>query len=334
MLAVTPPFTWRLHHGDCLNIMPTLQPGSVDLILCDPPYGTIKGAALESWNATTTQWDDAIDPAILFAACERVLRVNGALILFAQEPYTSRLITNAHNNLPFSYRLVWKKEHFGVGLNARKAPVSYFEDVLVFSKIARYDPKLDHPLREYARRVTTFAGVTATQVDKALGNKRAQHFLTHNGIQFSLPTRDTYNQLIDVYNLTALPGFLTYEEMKSIHNNWRQTRQLPPRVFNLPPGRGHKSNILEYARDREKYHPTQKPVALLEDLIQTYSNPGDTVLDFTAGSGSTGVACLNTGRRFIGIEKNKKYFDIAVNRMNIIQSQVKDYEQIYDSCNS
>ncbi|HIB1566452.1 TPA: DNA-methyltransferase [Salmonella enterica subsp. enterica serovar Muenchen] len=313
--------SYTLHHGDCLNILPTLQPGGVDLILCDPPYGTIKGAGLNSWNDDTTQWDNVIEPVALFAACERVLRVNGALILFAQEPYTSRLITNAHNNAPFSYRLVWKKEHFGVGLNARKAPVSYFEDILVFSKVERYDPKFDHPLREYARRVTTFAGVTATQVDKALGNKKAQHFLTHNGIQFGLPTRDTYNQLIAMYNLTAMPGFLAHEEMKAIHHNWRNNRQLQPRVFNLPPGKRHKSNVLECARDREKYHPTQKPVALLEDLIQTYSNPGDTVLDFTMGSGSTGVACINTGRRFIGIEKDKRYFDIAVNRIEKSERQ-------------
>ncbi|HCL5269754.1 TPA: site-specific DNA-methyltransferase [Salmonella enterica] len=305
-----------LHHGDCLNILPTLQPGSVDLILCDPPYGTIKGAGLDSWNATTTQWDNVIEPGAMFAACERVLRVNGMLILFAQEPYTSRLITNAHNNVPFSYRLVWKKEHFGIGLNARKSPVSYFEDVMVFSKVERYDPKFDHPLREYARQITTFAGVTATQANKTLGHQKADHFFRYDCIQFTIPTRDTYNQLIDVYNLTAMPGFLTYEEMKSMHESWRKTRQLPPRVFNLPPGKRHKSNILEYARDRERYHPTQKPVALLEDLIQTYSNPGDTVLDFTMGSGSTGAACLNTGRRFIGIEKDKRYFDIAVNRID------------------
>ncbi|EAA6551608.1 site-specific DNA-methyltransferase [Salmonella enterica subsp. diarizonae] len=303
-----------LHHGDCLNILPTLQPGSVDLILCDPPYGTIKGAEMKGWDTNTTRWDDAIEPVALFAACERVLRVNGVLVLFGQEPYTSRLITNAHNNLPFSYRLVWKKEHFANPMTARKAPVSYFEDVLVFRK--DYDTERSHPLREYARRVTTFAGVTATQVDKALGNKKAQHFLTHNGIQFRLPTRDTYNQLIAMYNLTELPEFLTYDEMKAINNNWQK-----PAVFNLPPGKRHKSNILEYARDREKYHPTQKPVALLEDLIKTYSNPGDTVLDFTMGSGSTGVACLNTGRRFIGIEKDKRYFDIAVNRIEKSERQ-------------
>lgn len=298
----------RLYHGDCLNILPVLQPGSVDLILCDPPYGTIKGAELKGWDTNTTRWDDAIEPVAMFATCERVLRVNGALILFAQEPYTSRLITNAHNNMPFNYRLVWKKEHFANPLTAKQAPVSYFEDILVFRK--RYDAERSHPLREYARRVTTFAGVTDTQARKALGHSKASHFLTPDGIQFTMPTRDTYNQLIATYNLTAMPGFLTYDELMSIHNDWQK-----PAVFNLPPGKRHKSNILEYARDRERYHPTQKPVALLEDLIQTYSNSGDTVLDFTMGSGSTGVACVNTGRRFIGIEKDKRYFDIATTRI-------------------
>ncbi|EDZ7911134.1 site-specific DNA-methyltransferase [Salmonella enterica] len=304
-----------LHHGDCMNIMPALQPGSVDLIVCDPPYGTMKSAGLKSWSATTTQWDDAIDPVALFAACERMLRVNGALVLFAQEPYTSRLITQAHDNLPFSYRLVWEKEHFANCLNVNRAPVSYFEDVLVFSKVERYDPKFDHPLREYSRRVQAFTRTTAEQVNRTLGHRRAVHFLGCDAIQFSLPTRSTYEQLTAAYNLTAMPGFLTHDEMKAIHDNWRNSRNHQPRVFNLPPGKRHKSNVLKYARDRGKYHPTQKPVALLEDLIQTYSNPGDTVLDFTMGSGSTGVACVNTGRRFIGIEKELEYFDIAVSRI-------------------
>ncbi|EJC8615644.1 site-specific DNA-methyltransferase [Salmonella enterica] len=305
-----------IHHGDCLDVMPTLEPGSVDLIVCDPPYGTIKGAELDSWSAATTQWDAAIEPVALFAACERVLRVNGTLVLFAQEPYTNRLITQAHNNLPFSYRLVWEKEHFANCLNVNRAPVSYFEDVLVFSKVERYDPKFDHPLREYSRGVKAFTGATAEQVKRTLGHMGASHFWGAEGQQFSLPTCSTYEQLTAAYNLTAMPGFLTHDEMKAIHDNWRNSRNHQPRVFNLPPGKRHKPNILKYARDRERYHPTQKPVALLEDLIQTYSNPGDMVLDFTMGSGSTGVACMNTGRRFIGIEKEQRYLDIAENRLN------------------
>ncbi|EAS6352186.1 site-specific DNA-methyltransferase [Salmonella enterica] len=291
-----------IHHGDCLDVMPTLEPGSVDLIVCDPPYGTMKGASLDTWDAATTQWDVAIEPVALFAACERILRVNGALVLFAQEPYTSRLITQAHDNLPFSYRLVWEKEHFGNPLTAKKAPASYFEDVLVFFK--KYELNLNCPMREYSRRLKAFTRATAVQVERRLGHRGADHFLGCDAIQFSLPTRSTYEQLTAAYNLNAMPGFLAYDEMK-----------LPQRVFNLPPGKRHKSNILKYARDRERYHPTQKPVTLLEDLIQTYSNPGDIVLDFTMGSGSTGVACFNTGRRFIGIEKEQRYFDIAAARI-------------------
>ncbi len=300
--------SYRLHHGDCLNILPVLQPGSVDLILCDPPYGTIKGAELKGWDTNTTRWDDAIEPVEMFAACERVLRVNGALILFAQEPYTSRLITSAHNNLPFSYRLMWKKEHFGNPLTARKAPVSLFEDVLVFFK--KYDSELCHPLREYARRILAFTGLKSDKaVNRRLSHCRAEHFFRVDTLQFGMCTAQTYRELITCLGIDRMPGFMTYDEMMKIH------RSTPARIFNLPPGRKYKSNILEYARDREKYHPTQKPVALLEDLLQTYSNPGDTVLDFTMGSGSTGVACVNTGRRFIGIEKDKRYFDIATTRI-------------------
>ncbi|EBK3087193.1 site-specific DNA-methyltransferase [Salmonella enterica] len=304
-----------IYHGDCLDVMPTLEHGSVDLIVCDPPYGTMKGSGIKCWDESTAAWDIAIEPRALFAACERVLRVNGALVLFAQEPYTSRLITQAHNNLPFSYRLVWEKEHFANCLNVNRAPVSYFEDVLVFSKVERYDPKFDHPLREYSRRVQAFTRVTVAQVARTLGHRRGEHFLSCDAVQFSLPTRSAYEQLTAAYGLNAMPGFLAHDEMKAIHNNWQKSRQLKPRVFNLPPGKRHKSNILKYARDREKYHPTQKPVALLEDLTQTWSNPGDTVLDFTMGSGSTGVACINTGRRFIGIEKEQRYFDIATARI-------------------
>ncbi|EAY4773656.1 site-specific DNA-methyltransferase [Salmonella enterica] len=299
---------YTTYHGDCMNIMPTLQPGNVDLIVCDPPYGTIKGMITHSWSDDTTHWDVAIEPVALFAACERILRVNGALVPFAMEPYTSRLITQARSNLPFSYRMVWKKERFGNPLIARSAPVSYFEDILVFFK--KYETNLMNPLREYSRRVRAFTGATKAQVERVLGHRGADHFWRADTVQFSLPTRSTYDQLTAAYNLSAMPGFMTYDEMK------HSEMVLPQRVFNLPPGKRHKPNILKYARDREKYHPTQKPVALLEDLIQTYSNPGDMVLDFTMGSGSTGVACINTGRRFIGIEKEQRYFDIAENRLS------------------
>lgn len=300
---------YRLYHGDCLNIMPTLKPGSVDLILCDPPYGTIKGADINGWDKSTTAWDIAIEPVALFNACERILRFNGKLILFSQEPYTSRLITQAPNCLRFNYRMIWKKENFGNPFIAKNAPVSYYEDVLVLTK--KEDIEHLKPLRDYARKIKAFANVNKTRLQKVRKDCRLNHFMTCDSFQFALPTREVYNWLTEAYHLNTMPGFLTYDEMLTI----KQNHIAPESIFNLPPGKRHKSNILEYARDRERYHPTQKPCALLADLIQTYSNPGDTVLDFTMGSGSTGVACLNTGRRFIGIEKDKKYFDIAAARI-------------------
>ncbi|EHR9097667.1 site-specific DNA-methyltransferase [Escherichia coli] len=297
-----------LHHGDCLEIMPALPTGSVDLILCDPPYGIVKGMNLDSWKLQTTVWDEAINPDDIFVQCERLLRVNGRLVLFSKEPYTSQLITRAHNNLPFSYRMVWKKENFSSPLGARKAPVSVFEDVLVFSK--KYDSEKQHPLREYSRRVLEFVGLKShVAVNGVLGHRRADHFFRHDTTQFGLCSRVTYNELTARFGMEQMDGFLTYDELVDIHSSFSA------RVFNLPPGKKHKTDLLEYARERERHHPTQKPTALLEDLIQTYSNPGDMVLDFTMGSGSTGVACIRTGRRFTGIEKDDRYFSIAGQRL-------------------
>lgn len=105
-----------------------------------------------------------------------------------------------------------------------------------------------------------------------------------------------------------MPGFMTYDQLKEIDSNYA-------RVFNLPPGQKFKSNVLSYKKDYQGLHPTQKPVALLADLIETYTRPGDVVLDFTSGSLSTGVACASINRSFIGIELDDKYFNIGVNRI-------------------
>src|SRR5690625_1040026 len=124
----------NLIKGDCLTESDVIESGSVDLILTDPPYGTVKGAALDGWGPNKTDWDDALNPRDIFEVSNRILRRNGKLVLFSQEPYTSRLITEAIPNLPFSYRMVWEKDHFANSLLAKKAPVNFYEDVLVFSK--------------------------------------------------------------------------------------------------------------------------------------------------------------------------------------------------------
>jgi site-specific DNA-methyltransferase (adenine-specific) len=297
-------------HGDCLEVMKHVPDGSVDMILCDPPYGTMKGLAALAGMAGKLEWDAALNPADFLVHCNRTLRMNGALVLFSQEPYTSRLIAEAHGNLPFSYRMVWLKDHFANCLLAKKAPVSYFEDVLVFFK--KYDTLAQHPLREYSRLVLKHCGGDMKAVNRELGHRGAEHFFYVESTQFGLCTRRTYEQLCGMYGIDRQEWYRPFAELEEV--NRRFSRRFSRR-FNLPNGAKYKSNILQYRKDYTGHHPTQKPVALLEDLLKTYTNNGDTVLDFTMGSGSTGVACVNTGRAFIGIEKNADYFKIAQERM-------------------
>jgi site-specific DNA-methyltransferase (adenine-specific) len=138
--------------------------------------------------------------------------------------------------------------------------------------------------------------------------QKADHFFRVDSTQFSLCTEKTYNELIDVFKIDSMNGFKVFEELDRINSAFNS-------VFSLPHNAKFKSNVFQYKKDYDGFHPTQKPVALLEDLIKTYSNEQDVILDFTMGSGSTGVASLNTNRKFLGVEMNEKYFDIGVNRM-------------------
>ena len=228
------------------------------------------------------------------------------LVLFSQEPYTSRLITEAISNLPFGYRMIWEKDHFANSLIAKKAPVSYFEDILVFSKTHDMDGL--HPLREYFAIVFEYIGVTKSQIISEIG-QRADHTFRTNSTQFGLCAEPTYEALIKMYGIDEMDGFKPYEELREIDRSFDA-------VFNLPPGAKYKSNILRYKKDYDGFHPTQKPVALLEDLIYTYSNEGNHVVDLTMGSGSTGVAAVKAGRRFTGIEMDPGYFSTAKRRID------------------
>lgn len=301
---------FTLKRGDCLEVMKSIPAGSVDLVLTDPPYGTIKGLNTDGWAKVKTDWDVKIDTQAMLNECNRILRHNGALVLFAQDPYTSELITQAHGNLPFSYRYTWLKDRFANHLGCKKAPVNYTEDVLVFFK--KYDTLAQHPLRDYARKIMEHIGKNLKQINVDLGHRRAEHFFYVESTQFGLCTENTYNQIIDHYGLGSCDWLMPYAEMLEID---RRFARRFARRFNLADGAKYKSNVLQYKKDYTGLHPTQKPVALLADIITTYSNPGETVLDFTMGSGSTGVACMNTGRRFIGIELDAGYFQIAQNRI-------------------
>ena len=155
----------HLMRGDCLEKMALIPDGCVDMVLTDPPYGTMRGIGSSkssgSFEDYRTDWDHTIDTPSMFEACSRVLRPNGCVVLFSQEPYTSHLVRGAIPSVPFSYRYVWEKDHFANALLAKKAPVSYFEDVCVFfKKHTKHDHAGGHPLRDYARRVHEFIGLT------------------------------------------------------------------------------------------------------------------------------------------------------------------------------
>lgn len=317
--------TWGVMEGDCLERLQELPEGCADLVLIDPPYGTIKGiTGIKAWERGKMDWDDAIAPDVLLREICRILRPNGRAVVFSQEPYTSRLVTcEAVPALPFTYRAIWKKNSPGNCLSAKKALVSYYEDIICFQK---FYPKHDYegvdPLRPYFKRVREHIGKKLSEIFKDMGNRRADHTLRWDTVQFHICTRAVYYELADRYGLRDMEGFQEYEALREVQKEFRENLERErnekfPNVFNLPGGARSKSNVFDYPKPGEGLHPTQKPIELLADLISVFSNPGDLVVDFTMGSGSTGVACLKTGRRFVGIEKDSGFFETALKRLTV-----------------
>ena len=310
----------KLYHGDCLDEHKHIESGSVDLILTDLPYGTIKGQgnspSAKQWGFKNSDWDTPIEPKKVYEIANRILRKNGKMVLFCQEPYTSKLITEAIPNLPFGLKMIWEKDNYGSHLKCNKAPLGYFEDVLVFSK--NHDQEGLHPLRPYFKIVMDFIGLNLKQINSKLGHRRAEHTFYIDSTQYGLCTEKTYIELIEVFEIDKIEEFKNFTELKAIDEQFKNEFAS---TFNLWEGNKYKSNILKYKKDYNGYHPTQKPILLLEDLIKTFSNENDLVCDLTMGSGSTGVACKRLNRNFIGIEKNKKYFEIAKSRIDNITVQ-------------
>jgi site-specific DNA-methyltransferase (adenine-specific) len=228
--------------------METLEAGSVDLILTDPPYGT-----------TACKWDNVIPFEPMWGQIWRVLKPNGACVLFGSEPFSSKL--RMSQLAYFKYDWVWEKDKPNNFAQANYMPMKYHEMVSVFSK-----------------GKTTFN--KQMQKREGSGSKRCGYVVDNS-------------------------------KQKSEHITCTE----PPKFFD--PDWKNPSSVQKFSTGRRQnlVHPTQKPVALLEYLIRTYTIEGETVLDFTMGSGSTGVACVNTGRKFIGIELDGKYFEIARERI-------------------
>ena len=313
-----------LYKGDCLIESDKIESGSVDLILTDLPYGTMTKLnykeQIQYRGENSFKWDLAIEPKKVYEIANRILRKNGKMVLFSQQPFTTELISKAIPNIPFSYSMIWEKDNYGHALLAKKAPLNYYEDVLVFSKNhQKHDFEGMHPLRPYFKKVFEFIGGTKKSIIEKIGQK-ADHTFRFNSTQYGLCTEKTYLELIEVFGIDKMNGFKEFVELKQIDKEYRtdllkQMNEQYPSTFNLWEGNKYKSNILKYKKDYDGHHPTQKPVLLLEDLIKTFSNENDLVVDLTMGSGSTGVAAKNTNRNFIGIEQDENYFKIAEQRI-------------------
>ena len=303
----------RLYKGDCLIESDKIESGSVDLILTDLPYGTMTKLnykeQIQYRGENSFKWDEVIDTKKVYEIANRILRKNGKMVLFCQQPFTNELITKAIPNIPFNYSMIWEKDNYGHALLAKKAPLNFYEDILVFSKSNEFEGL--HPLRPYFKEVFEFIGETKKYIIDVIG-QRCDHVFRFKSSQFDLCTLETYNDIVKYFKINEMQGFKEFAELKEIDNEFKNKFAS---TFNLWEGKKYKSNILKYKKDYNGHHPTQKPVLLLEDLIKTFSNENDLVVDLTMGSGSTGVAAKNTNRNFIGIEMDDKYFEISKQRI-------------------
>ncbi|MBF9299479.1 hypothetical protein I3V70_15250 [Staphylococcus schleiferi] len=207
--------------------MKKIPDNSIDLILCDPPYGTIKGMGI--YEKERTDWDNIIDLEKLFYEYKRILRYRGRLILFSQEPFTSTLRTfKTGCEIKFNYPLIWQKNHFANWLGAKKAPVKYFEDINVFTK--EYSKTNFKEARQYFRELKSVFGLTTTNVAKAINSYKAQGCMSTEATSFRLCSKETYQELIDKFNIDEYKNFIHYEKLVDLATE-------KEKVFNLPKGK-------------------------------------------------------------------------------------------------
>lgn len=296
--------------------MAKLPDESIDLVLVDPPYGTIKGVD-KTTDMKNVDWDVVVDMDEMFNQYKRLLKVGGRLIIFGNNGFTQQTRNQSSNVLKYAYPMYWIKNHFGSPLSAKRAPLSYVEDISVFNKNDDRNNVQAPMTRQYSRSVRERLGnLKISEIMKPFGNLKLSHFLSSDGTQFGIPSEEAYNEFVRYYELDKWEKVLSYQDLKAMFDNEKSNENNRiSRRFNMVDGAKHIPNKLVFNKPVHSVHPTQKPVELLEYLIRIFSNEGDVALDNTMGSGSTGVACVNTNRDFIGIELDKEFFDIAVDRI-------------------
>jgi site-specific DNA-methyltransferase (adenine-specific) len=238
-----------LFHGDCLDVMPFIADKSVNLILCDLPYGT-----------TQNKWDNVINLELLWSNYERIITDNGAIILTASQPFTSQVVMS--NIKLFKYSLVWNKRMVTGFLNSKRQPLRQHEDLLIFyKKQPIYNPQM--------------------HINKLKRNFEGSEMKPH-----------TKN----------------YGKQRNYTSTVKEDISYPRSII-------EQTGVVNNSKEKVA-HPTQKPLALMEYLVKTYTNENDVVLDNCMGSNTTGLACKLLNRQFIGIEKDENYFKLSVERVS------------------
>jgi len=261
--------TVSIKQGDCLELMAAVAPRSVDLILCDLPYGTTDRKGKK--GSRIFKWDSPLPLDKLWTHYERILKPTGTVVLFGDQPFTSKLVLSKVDW--FKYEWIWKKNRTTGFLLANYRPMKQTEDILVFSPL----------------------GAAAASAKKGNMTYNAQNLIPKVVKKKNDPSR--------------LGKILGVEKFIGKGNKLLGNSEYEQKYTNYP------KEILEFAADRDTTHPTQKPLALTEYLVKTYSNSGEVVMDNCMGSGTTGVACMNTGREFIGFELEEEYFLHAQQRI-------------------
>jgi site-specific DNA-methyltransferase (adenine-specific) len=214
---------------------------------------------------------------------------------------TFKLINSTieYQKYALSNKLIWVKNNHANGFSAKTTPVNYYEEILLFRK--NLDETNSIQIRLYFKNMLEFIGLDRKIIMEKLG-QGLDHCFRFSNRTFYIPTEKNYNALIETYHINKMPDFLDFQILKRMWDGENKT------VFNLPKGVKIYKNVLEFKKDTNNIHPTQKPLDLLKNLIQVFSNEGDRILDFTSGSGSTGIAALSVNRKFIGIEMDKDFY--------------------------
>ena len=323
----------QIYNDNCFNVFNQIN-HKMNLILVDLPYGQ-----------TEEKWDVKINLNDMWKELYKISYPNTIYIFFCTTKFGYEIINS--NPSYFRYDLVWEKYNSVGFLNCNQQPLRIHEMIYIFYNTSSMDDvKIERnlKLRDYAEKTFKYINKPYSEIKIDLGNRTAEHFINRfKTSQFSLCTEKTYNKLIELYKINEMEEFKPFEELKTIVEkenpniktyNIQKTEGKPykskknkccslyskkkndeSKEYTENLGTRCPTTILKYNYDKEKLHSTQKPLELLEFLIKSYSNEGDNVLDFTMGSGSTIIACINTKRNYIGIEMDKTIFEIAKNRI-------------------